>query len=58
MRTPMIVAVASHNVAFDQGPGSVTQSSGIFARSFPTAGTYAYHCTIHGASMSGRVVVR
>ena len=48
----------SHNVTFDQGPSSATQSSGTFVRAFPTAGTYDYHCTIHGAAMSGRVVVR
>jgi len=48
----------SHNVTFDQGPSSATQSSGTFTRAFATGGTFPYHCTIHGASMSGRVVVQ
>ena len=48
----------SHNVTFDQGSSSATQSRGTFARAFPSAGTYPYHCTIHGLSMSGRVVVQ
>ncbi len=49
----------SHNVTFDQGPpNSVTQSSGTFTRTFAVAGTYPYHCTIHGTAMSGRVLVR
>ena len=51
---------ALHNVTFDtQGaPGNITdRSSGSAALTFPTAGTYAYHCTIH-AGMSGSVVVQ
>ncbi|MGH7497713.1 MAG: cupredoxin domain-containing protein [Gemmatimonadales bacterium] len=48
-----------HNVTFDDGgPNSSTQSSGTFARTFMTAGTYPYHCTIHGAAvMSGTITV-
>jgi len=48
----------SHNVTFDQGASSPTQGEGEFTRQFNTAGTFAYRCTIHGAGMSGRVVVR
>lgn len=51
----------SHNVTFDDGSGlsSGTQSSGTFARTFNTVGTYKYHCSIHGADvMSGQVVVQ
>jgi plastocyanin len=51
---------ALHNVTFDtQGaPGNITdRSSGSAALTFPNAGTYAYHCTIH-AGMSGSVVVQ
>lgn len=48
----------SHNVTFDDGTASGTQLSGTFARTFGTAGTYKYHCTIHGSSMSGVVTVQ
>ena len=48
----------SHNVTFDDGPHSVTQASGTFARAFTTAGTFKYHCTIHGLAMSGTVTVQ
>ena len=47
----------NHNVTFDDGAASSTQASGTYSRTFSTAGTYAYHCTIHGASMSGTVTV-
>jgi plastocyanin len=33
-------------------------SSGNHAFTFSTAGTYSYDCAIHGAAMSGRIVVR
>lgn len=48
-----------HNVTFDDGgPNSSSQSSGTFARTFLTAGTYPFHCTIHGAAvMSGTITV-
>lgn len=47
----------NHNVTFDDGsPGSATQSSGSFQRTFSTAGSYAYHCTIHGAAVMHGVV--
>jgi plastocyanin len=46
-----------HNVTFDDGsPGSATQSSGNFQRTFATAGSFAYHCTIHGAAVMHGVV--
>lgn len=47
----------AHNVTFSSGTNSATQASGTFVRSFPTAGSFAYSCTIHGAAMSGTVVV-
>jgi plastocyanin len=48
----------SHNVTFDDGVASSTQGSGTYSRAFPAAGTYKYHCTIHGTSMSGTVTVQ
>jgi len=47
-----------HNVTFDDGTASATQASGTFQRTFAAAGSYAYHCTIHGSVMSGVVTVR
>ena len=46
-----------HNVTFTGGPASPNQASGTFQRTFPTAGTFNYMCTIHGQSMSGSVTV-
>ena len=48
----------SHNVTFDDGDSSATQASGTYTRRFSGAGTYSYHCTIHGAAMSGTVTVK
>ena len=47
----------NHNVTFDDGQASATQSTGAYTRTFSAAGTYNYHCTIHGAAMSGSVTV-
>jgi plastocyanin len=47
-----------HNVTFDDGNHSSTQSSGTYQRTFPNAGTFPYHCTIHGAQgMVGTITV-
>jgi plastocyanin len=48
---------ASHNVTFDDGVASPTQDQGSFNRTFATAGTYAYHCTVH-PSMTGTITVQ
>jgi plastocyanin len=48
----------SHNITFDDGLSSSPQSSGSFTRNFAVAGTFKYHCAIHGAAMSGQVVVQ
>jgi len=50
----------AHNVTFDDGSSiaSSTQSTGTFSRTFNTAGTFKYHCTIHGTAMSGQVTVK
>jgi plastocyanin len=47
----------THNVTFDDGPASADQSSGQYERTFNNAGSFPYHCTIHGAGMSGTIVV-
>jgi plastocyanin len=47
----------AHNVTFDDGVTSETQESGTFSRTFDKAGTYKYHCTVHGAAMSGQVTI-
>lgn len=52
---------ANHNVTFDtQGsPANIPdRATGTASATFPNAGTFAYHCTIHGSSMSGSVVVQ
>ncbi len=46
-----------HNVTFNDGPASVSQQTGTYKRVFTATGTYPYHCTIHGLSMSGTIVV-
>lgn len=48
----------THNVTFPAGTNSSNQASGTFTRTFATAGTFNYLCTIHGAAMSGQVVVQ
>lgn len=48
----------SHSVTFDDGVTSTIQDHGTFSRAFTAAGTYKYHCMIHGAGMSGEVVVQ
>ncbi|HEX9101678.1 MAG TPA: plastocyanin/azurin family copper-binding protein [Polyangia bacterium] len=51
-----------HSVISDSAPkafaDSPAQASGQFTATFATAGTYPYHCGIHGAMMSGTVVVQ
>ena len=49
---------ASHSVAFASGTSSATQSTGTFKRAFSVAGTYAYHCVVHGLAMSGVIVAQ
>lgn len=53
----------THNVTWDNGPTPLPTASGNKAGGDPdyvaalSQGTYNYHCLIHGAAMSGRVVV-
>ena len=49
----------SHSVQFDDGvESSDVQDSGTFSRTFANAGTYTYHCAVHGAAMAGTVIVK
>jgi plastocyanin len=49
----------AHNVLFDDGFTSGLKDKGTFSRSFPTAGTYSYHCAVHQSQgMTGSVVVQ
>jgi len=49
---------AEHSVTFDDGITSATQDHGTFSRTFAAAGTYNYHCAVHGAAMSGSITVQ
>ena len=51
-------ACVSHNVTFDDGTSSPTKDQGTYSRMFAAAGTYNYHCTIHGAAMAGSITVQ
>jgi len=48
----------SHSVMFDDNIQSPVQSSGTFTRTFPTTGTFNYHCGVHGTPMSGKIIVQ
>ena len=53
----------SHGVKWQTAPGplptdSPQQSSGIYQWYFSTPGTYTYQCIVHGAPMSGTIVVQ
>jgi plastocyanin len=48
----------SHSVTFDDGTGSPLQNQGTYTRSFAAAGTYNYHCQVHGAAMAGTITVQ
>ena len=47
-----------HSVTFDDGTTSPTQDQGTYVRTFAAAGTYNYHCSVHGAAMSGTITVQ
>ena len=48
----------AHDVTFEGGGGSTTQSTGTYSRQFNSAGTFNYRCSVHGAAMAGQVIVR
>jgi plastocyanin len=51
-----------HGVVSDSMPkafaDSPTQASGQYTATFATAGSYPYHCAVHGAMMTGNIVVQ
>ena len=49
-----------HSVVFDDGvrPGSGVQNTGTFSSQFVAAGSYAYHCSVHGTAMHGTITVQ
>jgi plastocyanin len=47
-----------HNVTFSDGVASPTQASGTYSRTFGTAGSFTYHCTIHPTAMTGTITVQ
>lgn len=51
-----------HGVVSDDKPPAFApsdeQSGGTFAVTFPTAGQFGYHCSVHGTMMSGAVIVQ
>lgn len=48
----------AHGVNFEDGTNSPTQEKGNYTRTFTAVGTYRYHCAIHGAAMSGTIIVQ
>ncbi len=49
----------THNVTFGDGSGSGDKSGGTFTRTFNTAGTFNYVCTIHQTlGMTGTITVQ
>lgn len=44
--------------AFDSGVDGLTNDGETYSHAFPDAGVYDYFCTVHGAAMSGQVIVQ
>jgi plastocyanin len=50
---------AGHSVTSDDGRvDSGLKNARTFCHTFSSAGTYTYHCSIHGAAMTGTIVVQ
>lgn len=50
-------ACVSHDIVFDDTATSGLKDQGTYSRTFTVAGTYPYHCSIHGTAMSGSITV-
>ncbi len=52
----------THSIVSDDTPAafmpSPLQASGQYTVMFPTAGSYGYHCGVHGTMMTGTIVVQ
>lgn len=50
----------NHTVTFDSGPAfnQSLNTGATVRRTFTAAGTFAYHCSIHGQSMHGTIIVK
>jgi plastocyanin len=47
----------THNVTFPDEPGLTMRPGETVTRAFPTAGTFAYQCSLHPHDMNGTVTV-
>jgi plastocyanin len=57
-------SVTANDGSFDSSPGcpgtisKCLQNGDTYSHTFSTAGTIAYHCSVHGLAMSGTVIVQ
>lgn len=49
---------SNHNVAFSDEKSGRMKKGATWSRTFTTPGEYPYECSIHGPSMSGKVIVK
>jgi plastocyanin len=47
-----------HNVTFSDVASTTLSAGGFFTRTFGTAGTFSYLCTLHPSVMTGSVLVK
>ena len=52
----------THSIVSDDDPpafaASSPQAAGQYTVTFPTAGSYGYHCGVHGTMMTGTIIVQ